>query len=91
MVGDEDKLVAQNTMKIWTQFAKTGKPSVPGLIEWPAYTKETDQYLVIGPKLEVKTGVATSGKRPGNGDAGVPDGGRPDAGMTVTGMDAGRP
>jgi len=67
MVGDEDRLVAKNTMKIWTQFAKTGNPSVSGLIDWPAYTAEDDRYLAIGAKLEVKSGVATSGKMPGTG------------------------
>jgi len=65
MVSDEDRLVAKNTMTIWTQFAKTGNPSVSNLIEWPAYTAENDTYLAIGAKLEVKMGVATSGKMPG--------------------------
>jgi hypothetical protein len=37
---------------IWTQFAKTGVPSMSGLIDWPAYTTEGDTYLSIGPKLE---------------------------------------
>ncbi|HKP62518.1 MAG TPA: carboxylesterase family protein [Polyangiales bacterium] len=66
-VSDEDKLVATNTMKIWSQFAKTGNPSVPGLIDWPAYTAESDQYLEIGGELKVKTGAATSAKMPGAG------------------------
>ena len=66
MVSDEDELVAKHTMSIWTQFAKTGDPSVPGLIEWPAYTAENDSYLAIGAELEVKMGVATSGKVPGS-------------------------
>jgi para-nitrobenzyl esterase len=81
MVSDEDRLVATNTMKIWTQFAKTGNPSVPGLIDWPAYTPETDQYLEIGPTLQIKKGVATSGKAPTN-DAGVADAGLTDAGLS---------
>ncbi len=67
MVSDEDRLVAKNTMTIWKQFAETGDPSVPSLIEWPAFTAENDSYLAIGAKLEVKMGVATSGKMPGNG------------------------
>jgi para-nitrobenzyl esterase len=63
-IGAEDEMVAQNTMKIWTQFAKTGNPSVAGLVDWPAYTQESDQYLEIGPTLTVKSGVSTSGKTP---------------------------
>jgi para-nitrobenzyl esterase len=69
MVGDEDRLVAKNTMSIWKQFAKTGNPSVSGLIDWPAYTEENDTYLAIGAKLEVRKGVASSGKMPGNSGA----------------------
>ncbi|HKU43752.1 MAG TPA: carboxylesterase family protein [Polyangiales bacterium] len=64
-VSDEDRMVAKNTMTIWKQFAKTGNPSVEGLVDWPAYTAENDAYLAIGAKLEAKTGVATSGKMPG--------------------------
>ncbi|MET0286084.1 MAG: carboxylesterase family protein [Polyangiales bacterium] len=79
----EDETVATNTMKIWTQFARTGNPSVPGLIEWTPYTQENDTYLSIGGKLEIKTGVVASGKRPGFGDAGVP--------AIVSGLDAGAP
>jgi para-nitrobenzyl esterase len=64
-VSDEDRLVAKNAMALWTQFAKTGNPSVSGLVEWPAYTAENDSYLAIGAKLEVKEGVSASGKMPG--------------------------
>jgi len=91
-LSPEDDFVADSTMKIWTQFAKTGNPSVPGLIDWTAYTKENDAYLAIGGKLEVKTGVAASGKRPIIAtDGGVPDGGARDGGTAVSGIDAGRP
>jgi para-nitrobenzyl esterase len=67
-VGEEDQTVANNTMKIWTQFAKTGDPSVDGLIDWPAYTADGDQYLDIGAELKVKSGVATAGIMPGTTD-----------------------
>lgn len=87
MVGDTDKLVATHMMKLWTQFAKTGNPSVPGLIDWPAYTAETDQYLEIGAELKVKKGVATSGKAPGI-DAGLSDAGLSDAGTPDASADA---
>lgn len=65
MVGDEDRLVAKNTMAIWKRFAETGNPSVSGLIEWPAFTAENDTYLAIGAKLEVRMSVSSSGKMPG--------------------------
>lgn len=37
-------------------FAKTGNPSVKGLVEWPAYTAQDDKYLRIGQALAVKKG-----------------------------------
>lgn len=64
----DDEKVADNSMKIWAQFAKEGNPSVDGLIDWPAYTPDNDKYLDIGAKLEVKEGVADSGKAPGVGN-----------------------
>ncbi|MET0341034.1 MAG: carboxylesterase family protein [Polyangiales bacterium] len=67
--GPEDQTVANSTMKIWVQFAKTGNPSVPGLVDWPAYTAEGDQYLDIAAELKVKKGVRTSGIAPGTGAA----------------------
>jgi para-nitrobenzyl esterase len=58
---DVDQQVAVSSMRIWGQFAKTGNPSVEGLIDWPPYTAEGDQYLEIDEPLTVKTGVRTSG------------------------------
>lgn len=55
-----DHTVADNTMRMWAAFAKTGNPSVKGLVEWPAYTEKSDQYLRIGQTLEVKQGVKKS-------------------------------
>ena len=66
-VSDVDRTVASNTMKVWTQFAKTGNPTVSGLIDWPAFTEESDKYLEIGAELKVKSGVAASAKMPGAG------------------------
>jgi para-nitrobenzyl esterase len=53
-----DKKVSQAMMRIWAQFAKTGDPSVKGLIRWPAYEAVTDQYLYITEPLEVKIGFS---------------------------------
>jgi len=59
-----DEVVAENTMRIWAQFAAAGNPSVAGLVTWPAYEEATDQYLDIGYTLEVKTGVAEASVTP---------------------------
>lgn len=57
-LGEPEKAVSEAMMKLWTQFAKTGKPSVKGVIDWPAYDKAGDKYLYINEPLEVKTGFS---------------------------------
>lgn len=52
-----DMTVADNAATIWAQFAQTGDPSVEGLVDWPAYTKENSLYLDLGGTLEAKTGI----------------------------------
>ena len=52
-----DQLVADNTMTLWSQFARTGDPSVDGLVSWPAYVEGDDRYLDIGEELLVKQGI----------------------------------
>ncbi len=55
-----DDSIAETMMNIWTNFAKTGDPSMTGL-SWPAYTLENDTYVEIGPTTTtVKTGLATA-------------------------------
>lgn len=54
---ERDEEVAQNVMSLWSQFARTGDPSVEGLVEWPPYTEESPQYLEIGYELEVREGI----------------------------------
>lgn len=55
-----DYAVADSAVKMWAQFAKTGNPSVTGMISWPAYTQANDTYLEIADPLSVKTGVAAA-------------------------------
>ena len=58
IITDTDKKVSEAVMTIWTQFARTGNPSVKGLIEWPAWDKTNDQYLLISERLQVKSGYS---------------------------------
>jgi para-nitrobenzyl esterase len=55
-ISDSDRMVAENVMKLWTNFARTGNPSVKGLIEWPAWDHTTDKYLLITDPLQVMSG-----------------------------------
>ena len=57
---DQDLKVADQAATIWAQFAKTGNPSVKGLVEWPAYTADNKAYLLLGTPLEAKVGVESS-------------------------------
>ena len=57
---DQDMKVADQAATIWAQFAKTGNPSVKGLVEWPAYTADNKAYLSLGTPLEAKTGIENS-------------------------------
>jgi len=49
-----DEKVSDEIMKYWVQFSKTGNPSVEGLPEWPKYTTESNDYLVLDEKISVK-------------------------------------
>ena len=62
-----DQAVADNVMAMWTSFAEDGDPSVPGLIDWPPYTRENDRYLDIGAELVVGKGIESAYVAPPEG------------------------
>jgi len=57
-LGEADRKVSEAMMAMWTQFAKTGNPSVKGLVDWPAWEPDTDPYLYIADPLQVKSGFS---------------------------------
>lgn len=59
--GATDVAVAEETMTMWTNFAKTGNPSTQST-DWPAYTLANDTFVEIGPEGEatIETGLAES-------------------------------
>jgi para-nitrobenzyl esterase len=61
-VTDADRKVAEEMMSMWAQFARTGAPSVKGVITWPSYEASSDQYLYIADPLEVKSGFSKIGQ-----------------------------
>lgn len=67
-----DVKVADQASKIWAQFAKTGNPSVPGLITWPRYTKASNAYLDIGSPLQAKQNIQSAYIAPPAGASTVP-------------------
>jgi para-nitrobenzyl esterase len=56
-LSDPDKALTEAMGLYWTNFAKTGDPNGPGLIEWPRYDRASDQWMTFNPSIEVKTGV----------------------------------
>lgn len=55
---DVDKKVSEMLMKIWVNFAKTGNPSLKGVVDWPAWDEANDQYLYITESTEAKSGFS---------------------------------
>jgi para-nitrobenzyl esterase len=62
IISETDRKVSETMMTIWTQFAKTGNPGVRGLKEWPAWDRQSDQYLLITEPLQVKSGYSELAK-----------------------------
>jgi para-nitrobenzyl esterase len=58
VITDTERKVSEEMMQMWTAFARTGNPSVPDLIDWPAWDESTDKYLYIVDPLQVKTGFS---------------------------------
>ena len=44
-------------MDVWTNFAKTGNPSVDAVVDWPVYTKSGAETVVLGPVVEITNGI----------------------------------
>jgi para-nitrobenzyl esterase len=57
-VSGTDRKVSEEMMKIWSRFAMTGDPSIPGFIEWPVWEQKSDKYLYVNDNFRVKTGYS---------------------------------
>ena len=55
---DVDRSISEMMMKMWTNFARTGNPSIPGVVDWPAWDEAKDQYLYITESPEVRSGFS---------------------------------
>jgi para-nitrobenzyl esterase len=61
-VTNADRQDADKVMTIWTQFMKTGNPSVKDLIDWPTWDASGDKYVDIGYPFQVKSGYSLLGQ-----------------------------
>ncbi len=53
----DDEIVVDTIMTMWTNFAKTGNPSITGF-DWPVYTTANDTYVEIDVTPTVNTGIS---------------------------------
>jgi len=54
----QDDAVADTAMTLWSNFAKTGDPSIAGVLAWTPYTSGNDLYLELDATPEVKAGAS---------------------------------
>ena len=55
--GEKHQNLAKVMSGYWVQFAATGNPNKPGVVEWPAYDVSKDQHLVFGEVIKVDQGL----------------------------------
>ncbi|CAH1377402.1 hypothetical protein MTP99_018792 [Tenebrio molitor] len=53
----ESKMVEKMTL-MWAQFAKTGNPTIAGVVEWEPYSDATKKYMEIDEKLTLKKNLS---------------------------------
>ena len=52
-----DQQVIDRMLTIWTNFAKTGDPSIDGEIDYPLYDAAVESYVEISATAEIKAGL----------------------------------
>lgn len=62
--SEEDRRLTDTVMTLWTNFAKTGNPSIPEMIRWYPYKNHSnaqgDCFLHIGEPIEMRKGLANA-------------------------------
>ena len=53
-----DDAVIERMMTMWTNFAKTGDPSIPG-VEFPLYDSQSQRYVEMDAEATVKTDISS--------------------------------
>nr|XP_061813045.1 carboxylesterase 5A-like [Nerophis lumbriciformis] len=50
----EDEQQCLTIMKYWANFVRTGSPNGPGLVAWPQYDRQKQEYMELGVKQTVR-------------------------------------
>uniref|UniRef100_A0A3Q3S5X5 Carboxylic ester hydrolase n=1 Tax=Mastacembelus armatus TaxID=205130 RepID=A0A3Q3S5X5_9TELE len=53
-ITEDDESFCRTMMAYWANFARTGSPSGPGLVSWPQYDREKQEYMELGVAPTVK-------------------------------------
>ncbi|KAM6937431.1 carboxylesterase 3 [Xenentodon cancila] len=53
-ITKEDERLCRTMMSYWANFARTGSPNGPGLVDWPPYDRQKEEYLELGLTQTVK-------------------------------------
>lgn len=53
-VTADDESLCRTMMSYWANFARTGSPSGPGLVSWPQYDRQKQQYMELDLTQTVK-------------------------------------
>ena len=51
--GPDEAMLGEVMRAYWTQFAKTGDPNAPALLNWPAYDATLEQVIELGRTVNV--------------------------------------
>lgn len=56
---ETDEAVIERMMTMWTNFAKTGDPSIPGVLEFPLYDAQAQRYVEMDADATVKSDISS--------------------------------
>ncbi|MFA5677575.1 MAG: carboxylesterase family protein [Pseudomonas sp.] len=56
---ETDDAVIERFMTMWTNFARTGDPSIPGVLEFPMYDSQAQRYVELDTEATVKTDISS--------------------------------
>uniref|UniRef100_A0A8C5D3M0 Carboxylic ester hydrolase n=1 Tax=Gouania willdenowi TaxID=441366 RepID=A0A8C5D3M0_GOUWI len=54
IITEEDIKVCRTMMAYWANFARNGSPNGPGLVSWPQYERQKQEYMELGQAQTVK-------------------------------------